>query len=290
MDGVLLIDKPKGITSTKVVEKVRKKLRLRAGHTGTLDPIATGLLVILTGRATRFSWIFQGLDKGYLTSGLLGVETDTYDIEGKEIQRREVRVTCDRLAELLREFRGDLLQNPPPYSAKKVQGKRAYKLARKGISPELKPVRVKVHELNLVECRIPRFEIYALVSSGTYMRTLIHDIGRALGTGAVMTGLRRVSVGPFSVKDAVPFGEFLELEDPRSLITPVDRALSFLPEVSLDAFQGDRIMKGNSVLLESDAPEGRVRIYIDEVFVGVGELRSGVLKPLRLLPQLSPSP
>ena len=284
MDGVLLIDKPAGITSAGAVERIRKKLRTKAGHTGTLDPIATGLLVILTGKATRFSWIFQELSKGYYTRGILGVVTDTYDVEGTVLENREVRVSCEDLEEIVRSFRGEIIQNPPPFSAKKVSGKRAYKLARKGVSPPLKPVKVTVHEIRLERCTIPSFEVFALVSSGTYMRTLIHDIGLKARTGAVVESLRRLSVGPFRVEEAISLDKFMDADDPSPFIIPVDRALSFLPEVSLNSFQGDRIMKGTSLLIPDRQEEGNVRIYINSKFVGVGHLRSGVLKPKRLIP------
>ncbi len=284
MDGVLLIDKPKGITSTRVVEKVRGKLRTRAGHTGTLDPIATGLLVILTGRSTRFAWIFQGLDKGYNTDALLGIKTDTYDVEGRIIEEREVKVDCNEIRKVVERFSGDILQTPPPFSAKRVKGKRAYRLARKGKDPELKPVRVFIREIKLTDCLPPRFSFYCLVSSGTYIRSLVNDIGNRLGTGAVIESLRRTQVGVFRVENAVTLEEFLNSEDPEKYLIPVEQALSFLPQVRVDAFTGDRLLKGMSVVLKGFSEEGNVRIYVDEKFVGVGLVRSGVLKPERLLP------
>jgi len=284
MDGVLLIDKPEGITSARSVERIRKKLRTKAGHTGTLDPIATGLLIILTGKATRFAWIFQSLDKGYLTCALLGLRTDTYDVEGKVLEEREVNVDCDKIEVVLEGFRGEVLQQPPPFSAKKVGGKRAYRLARRGEEPELKPVRVNIRDIRLVECAPPRFTFYCLVSSGTYIRSLVNDIGLALGTGAVIESLRRTEVGPFRVEDAVPLEEFLSCEEPNQFLIPVDKALSFLPEVRVDPFTGERILKGVSVPLKETGGEGSVRIYINEKFVGVGTIKSGILKPERLIP------
>ena len=285
MDGVLLIDKPKGLTSAKVVEKVRKKLKAKAGHTGTLDPIATGLLVILTGRATRFAWIFQSLDKGYVTDALLGITTDTYDLEGKILEKREVKVNCEEVRKAVEGFRGEILQTPPPFSAKKIGGKRAYRLARKGKEPELKPVRVSIKEIKLTHCSPPRFSFYCLVSSGTYIRSLVNDIGLKLGTGAVIENLRRTQVGVFRINDAVALEEFLSSEDPTRYVIPIEEALSFLPEVRVDAFTGDRVLKGISVALRRFSAEGNVRIYVDDKFVGVGLVRSGVLRPERLIPQ-----
>ena len=284
MDGVLLIDKPKGLTSARVVEKVKRNLKTKAGHTGTLDPIATGLLVILTGRATRFAWIFQSLDKGYLTDALLGITTDTYDVEGKIIERREVKVDCEEVRRTVEGFRGEILQTPPPFSAKKIGGKRAYRLARKGKEPELKPIKVNIKEIKLTNCSPPRFSFYCLVSSGTYIRSLVNDIGLKLGTGAVIENLRRTQVGVFRINDAVALEEFLSSENPFRYLIPIESALSFLPEVRVDTFTGDRVLKGMSVVLKGFSIEGNVRIYVDDKFVGVGLVRSGVLKPERLIP------
>ena len=282
-EGVLLINKPKGMTSTRVVERVKKRLRAKTGHTGTLDPVATGLLILLIGRATRFSWIFLELDKTYRVEVLLGVETDTYDVEGRVVAEREVNVTCEDVEKALPLFRGKLVQIPPPFSAKKVGGKRAYRLARKGETPQLKPVEVNVYSLEMVRCNLPRVELLMRVSSGTYVRSLVHDLGRSLGTGAVVENLVREKVGTFSVEEAVDLETFLQSEDPWAYVMDVEKALSFLPKVDLSFFHGRRILTGNPVLVERDLPEGYVRIYINETFIGVGEFRSGILKPRRLL-------
>lgn len=283
MDGVVLISKPKGLTSTRVVEKVRKRLKVKVGHTGTLDPIARGLLVLTVGKATRFSWIFTGLEKGYRVRGILGVITDTYDLEGEVLLRKEVRVGCGEVERVLEEFRGEIEQVPPPFSAKKVGGKRSYRLARKGLRPDLKPVKVKIYHIELTWCQIPEFEVYARVSSGTYMRSLINDIGNKLSSGAAVKDLTRESVGPFTLREAVELEEFLASEDPERFVLPIDDALGFLPRVSLDYFSGKKVLSGNPVLVSNQLPEGYVRIYIDETFVGVGSYRSGVLRPERLL-------
>jgi len=283
MDGVLLIDKPKGWTSTRVVEKIREKIGVKVGHTGTLDPIATGLLVLLTGRATRFAWIFQKLPKTYEVTGLLGVITDTYDLEGNVIEEREVRTGCEELEGVLESFRGEIEQVPPPFSAKRVKGKRAYDLARKGIKPSLKPVKVTVHRLELIDCRIPEFTLVAEVSSGTYVRTLVHDIGKKLSCGAVVKDLVRKRVGPFSLEEAVSLEEFLSSNDPLEFLIRVDEGLRFLPSVNLNAFEGRKVLTGGQVLVGGGAGSGYVRIYVDGDFVGVGHLEGGVLKPERLM-------
>ncbi len=289
MDGVLLIDKPKGLTSTRVVEKVKKKLKLKVGHTGALDPVATGLLILLTGKATRFSWLFLNMEKTYRVTGLLGVITDTYDITGNVEEEREVNVSCEDIKKVLEDFKGEIEQTPPPYSAKKVGGVRAYELARKGIRVQLKPVKVSIYEIELKRCEIPEFEIVARVSSGTYMRTLIHDIGQKLSCGATMKDLTRLKVGDFSLDDAVSLEEFMKSENPKSFIIPIEKALEFLPKISLDYFYGKRILNGNPVLIGDYDKEGYVRIYIDEQFIGVGSIKSGILKPERLIPVQSKS-
>ncbi len=283
MDGLLLIDKPKGITSTRVVELVRKKLKEKVGHTGTLDPIATGLLLLLVGKATRFSWLFLNLDKSYRVVGELGLTTDTYDLEGKVIERREVSVDCESIKRVLGKFRGEIEQVPPKFSAKKVKGKRAYKLARRGEEVELKPVKVKVHSLELTRCTLPHFEVRTTVSSGTYVRTLIHDIGQALGVGATVVELRRTAVDGFRVEDAPTLEDFLSFKEPGNLLIPTDKALSFLPSVSLGSVLGSRLVKGNSVPLEECDIDGYVRVYISGKFVGVGTVKECLLKPERLM-------
>ncbi len=283
MDGVLLINKPKGWTSTGVVEEVRRRLKTKVGHTGTLDPIATGLLILLTGRATRFTWIFQELPKAYRVVGLLGVITDTYDMDGNVVEEREVKVSCQEIESVLGEFRGEIEQIPPPFSAKKIRGRRAYELARKGVKPDLKPVRVKVYRLELEECRIPEFTVFTDVSSGTYVRTLIHDIGQRLSCGAAVKDLVRMAVGPLTLDRAVDLEEFLRSDRPESYLMPVEEGLGFLPSINLNTFQGRRVMNGNQVLVEDRESEGYIRIYIDGMFVGVGFLRGGVLKPERLI-------
>ena len=284
MEGVLLIDKPKGWTSTRVVEEVRSKLGTKVGHTGTLDPIATGLMILLTGRSTRFAWIIQQLPKTYRVTGILGIVTDTYDLDGRVVERRNVNVSCEDVGRALERFRGEIVQVPPPFSAKRIKGRRAYELARRGERPDLKPVKVSVYKLELLECRLPEFTVLTEVSSGTYVRSLIHDIGEALSCGAAVKDLVRTRVGPFSLEEAVPLEEFLTSEDPRKFIRPVDEGLQFLPVVSLDHFQGKRVLNGNSVLLKGKEVEGYVRIYIDNVFVGIGTAKGGVLKPERIIP------
>jgi tRNA pseudouridine55 synthase len=281
--GVLILNKPKGLTSTRVVEKVKRKLKAKVGHTGTLDPMATGVLVLLVGKATRFSWLFLEMDKTYRVVARLGLVTDTYDAEGKVLEKTQVNLSCEDIERALHSFLGELEQVPPPFSAKKVEGKRAYKLARKGIQPKLKPVKVKIYELRLERCEVPLIELFMKVSSGTYVRSLVHDLGQNLGVGAIVEELVRESVGPFHLRDAVDLDSFLKSENPRSFVIPIEKALSFLPKVSLDYFNGRKVLNGNPVLLKESIGDGYAVIYIDSLFVGVGRVSSGVLKPERLL-------
>ena len=220
MDGIILLNKPKGISSSRAVEKVRKKLKTKVGHTGTLDPLATGLLILLVGRATRFSWLFLNMDKSYEVTALLGISTDTYDIEGRVLEEKEVKVSCEKIAEVIARFEGDILQLPPPYSAKKVSGKRAYKLARKGVKPALKPVKVRVYRMEMISCDPPEFKVSMRVSSGTYVRSLIKDIGDELSCGGVVKDLVRTSVGAFHLVSSVGLEEILSSEEPYRYVIP----------------------------------------------------------------------
>ncbi len=284
MDGIILLNKPKGISSSRAVEKVRKKLKTKVGHTGTLDPLATGLLILLVGRATRFSWLFLNMDKSYEVTALLGISTDTYDVEGKVFEEKEVKVSCEDVAEAIARFEGEILQLPPPYSAKKVSGKRAYKLARKGVKPDLKPVKVRVYRIEMISCNIPEFKVSMRVSSGTYVRSLIKDIGDELSCGGAVKDLVRTSVGAFHIESSVQLEEFLSSEDPEQYVMPIDKALSFLPPVEVDTFHAKKVLHGNEVLLCDYSKRGDVRIYMNGEFLGVGRLEGGILKPLRLIP------
>ena len=285
MEGVLLIDKPKGLTSTQVVEKVKKKIRRKVGHTGTLDPIATGLLILLIGRATRFTWVFQGLSKTYEFVVQFGAETDTYDAEGKVVKVYEGHLNCEKLKELIPSFRGEVEQTPPPFSAKKVRGKRAYELARKGVAVELKPIKVYVYDFELLECNSEdKTATFAVeISSGGYVRSLAHELGKKLGIGGYVKELRRVKIDEIHVSEAVSLEEFLNSEHPEEYIQPVDKVMRFLPAIKLNSFQVGKVLKGQSLLVNIYDYNGLVRIYDNDKFIGVGELQGGVLKPRRLL-------
>ena len=171
--SILLLDKPRGFTSFQLVDTVKKKFKLnKVGHTGTLDPIATGLLILLLEEATRFAEFFVRLPKTYITKIVLGAITDTYDAEGTILERRDVNVSCEDVAKVLPNFTGRILQKPPPYSAKKIGGVRAYELARRGLEVPLKPVEVEVYRAKLLECNLPQVVLEFEVSGGTYIRSL----------------------------------------------------------------------------------------------------------------------
>ena len=208
MDGLLLIDKPSGWTSFDVVAKVRSLLKQtgvtkpKVGHTGTLDPLATGLLVLVVGSYTKRAGEFSKLDKTYEVTMKLGQTSTTGDEEGEKSTVNSKQSTVDEIKAVFKEFEGEIMQKPPQFSAIKVGGQRAYKLARKGQKVELEPRKVTIHSLKLTDFSYPEAKFTAEVSSGTYIRSLVEDIGAQLGTGAYMSALRRTKVGPFKIENA----------------------------------------------------------------------------------------
>jgi tRNA pseudouridine55 synthase len=209
MDRMILVDKPRGLTSSRVVERIRKKFNVKAGHTGTLDPLATGLLVVLTGKLTKNAALFLKLDKAYEVGAVLGIETDTFDSEGEVLRQTDKEVTREELEQTLREFNSDIWQTPPPFSAKKMAGQKAYELARKGVAVAIPPKKVSISSLELKEFRFPHFTFACQVSSGFYVRSLAHDIGERLGVGATVVSVRRTRVGPYSVEQAKGLDEIV---------------------------------------------------------------------------------
>ncbi|OIP26100.1 MAG: tRNA pseudouridine(55) synthase TruB [Dehalococcoidia bacterium CG2_30_46_19] len=188
---------------------MRKKLKVKAGHTGTLDPIATGLLIVLTGRRTKEASSFLTLNKSYEVKARLGMQTDTFDCDGKILQQNDATITKEELEEVLKEFRGETWQVPPPFSAKKLAGHKAYELARKGVSVEVPPKKVSIYSLKLEEFQFPYFTFDCDVSSGFYVRSLVHDIGKKLSVGAMVVEVRRTGVGHYRVEQAKKLEEIL---------------------------------------------------------------------------------
>ncbi len=213
LEGILLIDKPQGPTSHDVVDRVRRKLKMkRIGHAGTLDPNATGLLIILVGKATKVSQYLMSLDKEYQGEMKLGETTDSYDVEGEITETKDVpTLTEDQIKEVFKGFVGDQYQTPPMFSAKKIDGVPLYKLARKGKEVKREPRFIRINELALVEMKLPMVHFYVSCTKGTYIRTLAHDIGQKLECGAHLTDLRRISSDKFDVDDAVMLEDFEDM-------------------------------------------------------------------------------
>lgn len=256
VSGVLVVDKPIGLTSHDVVQIIRRGTGIRrAGHTGTLDPRASGVLVVLIGPAVRLSEYVSASDKRYQATIRLGSSTDTYDAEGRITQRASVdHVTEDQFFDILQTFVGEIEQVPPPYSAVKVKGRKAYEMAREGEEVDLAPRKIQVYSLDILEWAPPEVVIDVYCSSGTYVRSLANDLGKALGTGAHLIGLRRTKSGRFTLRDAVPLRRLKEAFDAgdwyKNLIPAAD-ALGDWPMVELDADQVELVRHGHRVLAEA---------------------------------------
>lgn len=203
MDSILLIDKPKGITSAKAVALVKKRFKVKVGHTGTLDPLATGLLILLTGQRTKQASTFLHMDKTYQVRAILGLSTTTYDVAGEVVKSCDRPVGREQMEEALKGFVGESMQVPPAYSAKKIAGKKAYELARQGLEVEMPASRVTAYSVRLLSYDYPNFTLECEVSSGFYVRSLVHDLGEKLGVGATVDEVRRMRVGDYRIENAV---------------------------------------------------------------------------------------
>lgn len=289
VDGVLLLDKPQGLSSNHALQAAKRLLNAaKAGHTGTLDPMATGLLPLTFGEATKFSQILLDADKTYEATVALGVVSDTGDAEGKVLEQRPVNVRMDDLASALCAFRGEIEQVPPMYSALKRDGKPLYAYARAGIEVERAPRRVIIHELDVLgggltgDC----FRLRVRCSKGTYVRTLAMDIGWALGCGAHLSALRRTAIGPFSLDQAVTIQqlESCSTSERDGLLASPDMLVEHLAQVQLSEFQARSTLQGRVVNLEVGAGSGLVRLYANGRFIGLGEINEGgKLSPKRLI-------
>ena len=285
--GILLLDKPAGITSNAALGRAKRIIGVKkAGHTGTLDPMASGLLVLCFGQATKVAGFLLDADKAYEAVVRLGVTTDSEDAEGEVLERRAVPELDEQgLESVLRGFRGAIEQIPPMHSALKHKGQRLYELARKGETVERPPRAVVIHELEILDRDDETLRLQVRCSKGTYIRSLARDIGASLGCGAHLAGLRRTASAPFDLRDAVELEalESLTREQARALLTPPDRALEHLPAVKLDDHQGRRILQGQRLAGLRASHSGQVRIYGPDAFVGIGEMDGqGHLKPVRL--------
>ena len=285
IDGALLVDKPVGASSNAVLQRVKRMLGAKkAGHAGTLDPLASGLLIALFGEATKFAGLLLDSEKEYVATLKLGEITATGDAEGQVLQSREVTVAERDVRRTLDRFRGEIMQVPPMHSALKRQGVPLYRLARRGESVEREPRRVSIREIALLGFRKPLAEIRVLCSKGTYIRTLGEDIGAALGTGAHLATLRRTASGRFRVDDAIalPALESMTLQQRRARLLPVDSLLAQLPRVDLDAAAEAKLRNGQALRLDA-LPEGVSAVYgANGALIGLGRAESGTLRPLRL--------
>ena len=277
VDGVLLLDKPVGITSNAALQRVKRLLHAaKAGHVGTLDPLASGLLPVCLGEATKFSTGTFGADKNYDAEILLGVTTTTGDTEGEVTARQSVDVTRDQVDRVLRCFTGTIEQTPPMYSALKRDGKPLYAYARAGLTLAIPPRTITIHRIILRRHASDRLQISVRCSKGTYIRVLAEDIGRVLGCGATLAGLRRVAVGTFDLKSAVTLERLEALPATQRLacLLPVDCLLSSLPELLLEPDLVRRLVNGQRGQIESPGSPGCVRLYdLNRRFLGLGELQ-----------------
>jgi tRNA pseudouridine55 synthase len=251
ISGVLVVDKPIGLTSHDVVQIIRKGTNIRrAGHTGTLDPRASGVLVILIGPAVRLSEYVSASDKRYQAVIRLGQSTDTYDADGRVVRTSPVNITEEEFEKALKQFIGEIEQVPPPYSAVKVKGKKAYEMAREGEAVDLLPRKIQVYNLDLLEWAPPDAVIDVYCSSGTYVRSLAHDLGEALGCGAYLVGLRRTKSGRFTLRDAVPLRKLRESFENGTWyqhLIPAAEALSDWPSVELTHTQVEDVRHGHRI-------------------------------------------
>lgn len=284
-DGVLFINKSSGFTSHDVVAKVRKIIKLKKiGHTGTLDPHALGLMVLCLGKAVRLQQFLTGLSKSYTGEIKFGYSTDTYDIEGKQTSNPvEVKdLNLERLNEIAKKFTGKIIQTPPPFSAKKYLGKKFYELARAGLPVPQMSKQVEVLKFNFISFKedIAKFEIEC--SSGTYIRSIAHEIGQIFGCGSFLYSLTRTKIGFFSIEKSIKIEEFESLPEEKKLSSPhfipLNDIVLNIPSIVLDNLQIKKIIKGNEVYhYDPDFPRGErsgfVQIYTkDQLFLGIGEI------------------
>lgn len=281
MDGIVIVDKPQGWTSQDVTARLRRVFGTRRiGHGGTLDPMATGVLPVFVGRATRAVEFFEHAEKTYETVLRLGITTDTEDMTGTVLTEENVSFTEEQLQETLAAFRGEILQIPPMYSALKVNGQKLCDLARKGKTVERQPRPITIHELTLVEGRENTLRLRVRCSKGTYIRTLCKDIGEKLGCGGCMESLRRVAAGEYTIDEAVPLQTLLDTEEPEKYLRDVDTMFRNYPAVTLTSNQETRCRNGNAFSV-SLAP-GTYRAYSQGGgFLMLAKVDGGVMSTIK---------
>jgi tRNA pseudouridine55 synthase len=277
IDGALLLDKPVGLTSNAALQRAKKALRAaKAGHAGTLDPLASGLLIVLFGEATKFAGPLLDADKEYIATLKLGERTTTGDAEGAILETRPVSI--ERLAPVLEKFKGEIEQVPPMHSALKHKGTPLYRLARRGEQVERAARKVRIAQLDVLECAPPRLVLRVVCSKGTYIRTLAEDIGEALGCGAHLAGLRRTGSGRFRVEDAKGLDALAE-----HCVLPLPALLEGLTRLELSAAQEKRVRQGQALQISGLQSGLCALVRPDGGVIGLGEADvDGALKPLRL--------
>ncbi|MEJ2465336.1 MAG: tRNA pseudouridine(55) synthase TruB [Candidatus Thiodiazotropha sp.] len=293
ISGVLLLDKPIGMTSNKALQEVKFLFKAaKAGHTGSLDPLATGLLPICFGEATKLSAFLLDADKHYRVRVKLGETTTTADAEGEVVEKIDPSGVSEQdLREVMGDFLGEQQQLPPMYSAIKHQGERLYKLARQGVEVERETRTIHIHSLDLLSFELPEFELNVHCSKGTYVRTLAEDIGKRLGCGAHVIGLRRTGVGPYDdqsmvtleqIQSAFADKRFQEMDE---WMLPLESALAEWPEVNLTADAAFYLQQGQPIMVPNAPTSGWVRLYANQSdFLGVGQiLDDGRVAPKRLM-------
>lgn len=294
--GILLLDKPLGLTSNDALQRIKRLYRAaKAGHTGSLDPLATGLLPVCLGAATKFSAFLLDADKRYRVRVRLGVTTTTADAEGEVLETRPVAgLDEQQVRAVLARFVGLIDQLPPMYSAIKQGGERLYKLARQGVEVERTPRPIHIFSLDLLACEFPEIELEVHCSKGTYVRTLAEDIGNLLGCGGHVSQLRRTGVGPYAegAVDFVTLDQVRDLADQEgaaakldALLLPLDSALGHWPAVRLSADAAFYLQQGQAVLVPQAPTAGLVRLFdVSQCFLGVGEIQDdGKVQPKRLV-------
>ena len=281
MTGIICLDKPRDMTSFMAVKKASRLLGVKkAGHTGTLDPMATGVLVIMLGHSTRFIELLPEHKKSYTARVKLGITTDTLDITGNILSESPVNVTKEQLLSVAEDFKGEILQTPPMYSALKKDGERLYDLARKGIEIEREQRKITIEKLEIYDFNGIEFSVDVTCSAGTYIRSLCDDIGAKLGCGAVMTELRRTSANGFSIEKSITLEELEQLVSENrtdEVITSVETALLSYPEITVTNPQANRFHNGGALdyaRLHGDYPVSIYRVYSPQrKLLGLGEIK-----------------
>ena len=281
MNGIVIVDKPAGWTSQDVAARLRRVFNTRRiGHGGTLDPMATGVLPVFVGRATRGVEFFEHAEKTYEATLQLGLTTDTEDTSGAVLTRQEVHISEEQILGVLPQFRGEILQVPPMYSALKVDGQKLYELARKGKEVERKPRPITIHQLELLEFTGETARLRVRCSKGTYIRTLCKDIGQALGCGGCMAALRRTAAGEYGIEEAVPLQTLLDTETPEVFLRPVDSMFRNYPAITLSPKQETRCRNGNSFTLK--IADGTYRVYGQNgEFLALSKVESEIMSTIK---------